>query len=279
MLSSQVHIIEARELAAKDYGGTSDPVAFVDKLVNPMYLDGQHVDFLFRSADPLDWFQDFVVETSFTSLNGVAGDSLDPGWPTHVAKAIKDLVLSDASQKCLCHPKDRKKLNVADALAVLTSSLAASGDDAGGGSGPPEGAASSTAPVASQAPAVSPAHTPLSLQVHGLRGAEAPEQSVKRNVSEAFDGCLRRLDKLFARSGAGTPADFLERIDHWHASCGLPEEVRSRMQMLRIWRNASLHHDDQRWARDGPRSAEEASQHIAELDARIRALEQGHRVP
>ena len=27
---AQVHIIEARELAAKDYGGTSDPVAFVE---------------------------------------------------------------------------------------------------------------------------------------------------------------------------------------------------------------------------------------------------------
>ena len=48
----------------------------------------------------------------------------------------------------------------------------------------------------------------------------------------------------------------------------------SRMQKLRIWRNASLHHDDQRWAKDGPLSADEASWHIAELDASLRALEE-----
>ena len=64
----------------------------------------------------------------------------------------------------------------------------------------------------------------------------------------------------------------MERIDHYHKSFGLPEEVRSRMQTLRIWRNASLHHNDARWARDGPASADEASRHIAELEARIRAV-------
>ena len=55
----------------------------------------------------------------------------------------------------------------------------------------------------------------------------------------------------------------------------MPDGVRSRMHALRIWRNASVHHDEERWARDGPRSADEASQHIAELDARLRALELG----
>ena len=111
------------------------------------------------------------------------------------------------------------------------------------------------------------------MQVRGLRGAEAPEQSVKRNVGDAFDLYMRRLECLFESIRAGASPDFLERIDHYHKSCGLPEVVRSRMQTLRIWRNASLHHDDARWARDGPGSADEASRHIAELDARICALE------
>ena len=214
-------------------------------------------------------------DEDFEEIDAAKLADAEAGWPTHVARAIKDLVLSDASRKCLCHPKDRKKLNVADVLAVLTSSLAASGDDASGGAGPCEGVASSAAPVATQALAGSPAHTPLSLQVHGLRGAEAPEQSVKRNVSEAFDRYMRRLDSLFESGRASAPSEFIERIDYWHASCGLPEEVRSRMQKLRIWRNASLHHDDARWAKDGPRSADEASRRIAELETRVRALEPG----
>ena len=96
---------------------------------------------------------------------------------------------------------------------------------------------------------------------------------MKRNVSEAFDGCMRRLDRLYESGRASAPSDFFERIDHWHVSCGLPEEVRSRMQTLRIWRNASLHHNEERWATDGPRSAEAASRHIAKLDALIRGLE------
>ena len=98
---------------------------------------------------------------------------------------------------------------------------------------------------------------------------------MKRNVSEAFDGCVRRLDRLYETRRADAPPDFLERIDFWHAVCGLPKEVHWRMHTLRIWRNASVHHDEQRWVRDGPRGADEASQHIAELDARVRALERG----
>ena len=214
-------------------------------------------------------------DEDFEEIDATKLADTEAGWPTHVAKAIKDLVLSDASQKCLCHPKDRKKLDVAGALAVLMSSLAASGDDACGAAESLDGAASSAAPGNMQASAATPAHTPLSLQVQGLRGSEGPEQSVKRNVSEAFDRYMRRLDSVFGSGRPSAPSDFLERIDHWHKSCGLPEEVRSRMQMLRIWRNASLHHDDARWAKDGPRSANEASRHIAELDAQIRALEGG----
>ena len=37
------------------------------------------------------------------------------------------------------------------------------------------------------------------------------------------------------------------------------------MQTLRVWRNASVHKDEERWRADGPRSAAEASQLIAAL--------------
>ena len=45
------------------------------------------------------------------------------------------------------------------------------------------------------------------------------------------------------------------------------------VQKLRIWRNASLHHDEQRWASEGPRSAQEASEHLTQLEAYVSALE------
>ena len=69
------------------------------------------------------------------------------------------------------------------------------------------------------------------------------QQSVQRNVSDAFDMLLRRLDKVYHAASAEAPTDFLVRIDYWRKSCGLPPDVHSRMHRLRIWRNASLHHD------------------------------------
>jgi len=190
------------------------------------------------------------------------------GWPLAVASAIKELYTG------LCLVRMKRRLPLEQMVQRLTSLLSAEAPPAA-----QDEVSTVIASQGSQVAAASAAQTPLSLQVRGLRGAEGPEQSVKRNVSEAFDGCVRRLDQLYEASSAAAPPDFLDRIDHWHATCGLPEEVRSRMQTLRIWRNASLHHDDQRWAKDGPRSADEASQHITELDERIRALEHGHRVP
>ena len=46
-------------------------------------------------------------------------------------------------------------------------------------------------------------------------------------------------------------------------------EIHAKMHRLRIWRNASEHHDEQRWACDGPRSAEEAAQLIEELASSV----------
>ena len=42
---------------------------------------------------------------------------------------------------------------------------------------------------------------------------------------------------------------------------------------LRIWRNASDHHDAERWGRDGPSSESAAAEVLARVDAAIKALE------
>ena len=53
------------------------------------------------------------------------------------------------------------------------------------------------------------------------------------------------------------------------------EERRAARDARRRWRSASEHQDEQRWAREGPRDAEAAAQHIMALDARLRELESG----
>ena len=51
-----------------------------------------------------------------------------------------------------------------------------------------------------------------------------PAQSVRRNVSEAFD-YMGRLDELYQSARADAPTDFITRIDFWRDSCGLPEQL------------------------------------------------------
>ena len=83
--------------------------------------------------------------------------------------------------------------------------------------------------------------------------------AVQRNVVDAFATLMRRLDEVYQSHGAQAPPDFSTRIDYWRASCGLPEKVHALLHTLRIWRNASEHHDEERWVREGPRSAAEGS--------------------
>ena len=59
----------------------------------------------------------------------------------------------------------------------------------------------------------------------------------------------------------------------WHSACGLSNTARKDLHVLRIWRNASDHHDSERWRRDGPSSAEEASAVLDRIAAAIGALE------
>ena len=72
---------------------------------------------------------------------------------------------------------------------------------------------------------------------------------------------------------AAAPADFKERIDFWRTSCGLPKEVHSGLHRLRVWRNASEHHDAQRWRAEGPRDEAEFTDLVGELGRGIEALE------
>ena len=116
--------------------------------------------------------------------------------------------------------------------------------------------------------------SPLSVQVRAMRQVDGRDQSVQRNVSEAFDAFMRRVDEIYSASSPHAPAEFDRRINYWHATCGMPGETRTLLQTLRIWRNASLHHDAARWARDGPRSEKEASQHLARLESLVTVLEQ-----
>ena len=117
--------------------------------------------------------------------------------------------------------------------------------------------------------------TPLSVQVRGMRRPSDDEESVQRNVSEAFDNFMRRLARLYEGVAAEkAPKEFDACIRFWFTACGLPDDARAGLQKLRVWRNASLHHDRQRWAREGPRSADEASQHLLGLECSIATLEE-----
>ena len=113
--------------------------------------------------------------------------------------------------------------------------------------------------------------SPLSRQVRGMR-RDDPQQSVQRNVVDAFATFVQRLDEVYCSSSAAAPAEFRERLDYWRSACGLPDAVHARMHKLRVWRNASEHHDQQWWAREGPRDADEAATFIAQLEASVAAL-------
>lgn len=205
------------------------------------------------------------TDADFEDLDAARLVEADAGWPAHVARAIAPLVL--CREESLCHHKPRKRVSLATVLQALQKLVGAPQMSPSDQVSPSDGAASSETRVAGSASAL----TPLSVQVRGLRhgaAAETDDASVQRNVSEAFDNFVRRLDQLYA-SGGAAPSDFETRIHYWRDRCGLPRDVHSRLQRLRIWRNASLHHDSERWQREGPRSVAEASQHIATLETAI----------
>jgi serine/threonine protein kinase len=187
----------------------------------------------------------------------------DADWPAEVAGTIKHLYTG------LCVVRKRDQLKLRDVHETLRALLHSSGE------APHTDASAATAstPAESVLRAALPDPSPLSLQVRGMRRANASEESVQRNVSEAFDGFMRRLGALFSAHEADAPKEFDSRLRYWHTMCGLPSDTHTRLQKLRIWRNASLHHDAQRWATNGPRSAQEASEYLAHLQESVTALE------
>ncbi len=183
----------------------------------------------------------------------------DAGWPLEVAGEIKRRFMQ------LTRIRRTKRLSLANLLQSLRALL-----EAGGSVQTP------TESVGNLALDMLQKTTPLSLQVRRMRPAAAAtlptdaaeasgEASVQRNVAEAFDTVMRRLSELYHSRDADAPRDFERRLHFWHEVCGLPAEAHSQLQTLRVWRNASLHHDAEQWQQKGPRSAQAASQWLTAL--------------
>ena len=178
------------------------------------------------------------------------------GWPAGVADKIKQCYLQ------LTLKRRAKRLTLATLLQSLRALLEA------------DGSVQTPAESVGNLPSETLQRTtPLSLQVRRMRPAaaatsqadESAEASVQRNVAEAFDTVMRRLDDLYHSRDADAPRDFERRLHYWRDVCGLPAEAHSQLQTLRVWRNASLHHDAGQWQRKGPHSAQAASEYLTAL--------------
>ena len=118
------------------------------------------------------------------------------------------------------------------------------------------------------APAPAPSPAP---QTHW--SAEALRVSrLGPTVEKVLNNAMRRLDGLYHSRDAEAPRDFERRLHFWRDVCGLPAEAHSQLQTLRVWRNASLHHDAGQWQRKGPRSEQAASEHLAALCSTVDQL-------
>ena len=77
----------------------------------------------------------------------------------------------------------------------------------------------------------------------------------------------------YVARAAEAPADFAARIGYWRDACGLDDRAHDRMQQLRIWRNASEHHDEARWRAEGPRSEDEFMRLVEAIEGDLAQLE------
>ena len=207
--------------------------------------------------------EDISEEIGFADIPAERLAQPDAGWPVEVAGKIKQFYVQLTR-------RDRRDKRLA--LAKLLQSLRALLEADSSVQTPTES-------VGNLAPDTPQKISQLSLQVRRMRPASAPtpqtdaaeasaasvEASVQRNVAEAFDNVMRRLDELYHSRDADAPRDFERRLHFWRDVCGLPAEAHSQLQTLRVWRNASLHRDAGQWQRKGPPSAEAASQYLAAL--------------
>ena len=210
--------------------------------------------------------EDISEEIGFADIPAERLAQPDAGWPVEVAGKIKQFYVQLTR-------RDRRDRRLA--LAKLLQSLRALLDEAGGSVQTPTESAGSlrrnTAGVAPTDPSLRPlppGPTDLSKQVHGMRKGGAHER-LQRNVSNGFDAAMRRLEALHPATGS-----FEEKINYWHSACGFSDAARGDLHLLRVWRNASDHHDGERWRRDGPRSPEEASAVLGRVEAAVIAHEQ-----
>ena len=78
---------------------------------------------------------------------------------------------------------------------------------------------------------------------------------------------------LAALKTDGFPAEFVDQIN-WCCKRTIVDAVLAEsLHRLRVWRNAATHHEAARWAKEGPASAEEASQLISVIDGALAGLE------
>ena len=234
------------------------------------YAVGVTLLVLLTDRDPVDIeeacceaCEDISEEIGFADIPVERLSQPNAGWPASVASEIKrhfmQLTLS---------PRRTKRLALSTLLQSLRALLEADGS-----------VQVATESVGDLAPDTPQKISQLSLQVRRMRPASAPtpqtdaaeasaapaEASVQRNVAEAFDNVMRRLDELYHSRDADAPRDFERRLHFWRDVCGLPAEAHSQLQTLRVWRNASLHRDAGQWQRKGPPSAQAASQYLAAL--------------
>ena len=89
----------------------------------------------------------------------------------------------------------------------------------------------------------------------------------------AFRALMMRLDAVYAERVADAPEDFKPRIDFWQRECGMSANLCAELHELRKWSNAARHLDDERWAKEGPQSEEQAAERLSNLETRIAAIE------
>ena len=214
-------------------------------------------------------------------------------WPAHAARAVKKLVCSTGES--LCHQRKRKRLALSYVYSKLTELLSPvvevvpSSDVASADAAHVDEATPPPPLPTTPAPAPAAGASELSLQVRKMRKGDSKER-LQRNTSNGFDAAMRRLAVVYAASAAAfaaqqleTPAagaarhGFEEQINFWHAHCGMHRRLKDDLHTLRRWRNASDHHDAERWRRDGPSSESVASELLARVEAAASALETGAR--
>ena len=153
---------------------------------------------------------------------------------------------------------------LAQVLPPLRALVLADGGGGGAAHGGDEAPATATAPRA--------APTPLSLQVRDIRpSADAPSLSIQRNVCDAFDGFMRRLAKRCSLVDeyphiVEYPAEFVDQINWCRKRSIIDADLAESLHRLRLWRNAATHHNNERWSREGPSSADEVSRLVAAID-------------